>query len=89
MGKLGRGWSFSSNVEFEAKIVAKSFALSYEEEMTSGPFLIVDTDALRLFRIWVEISRTLVASCQPWQGMFVHNNTLHFLDLCCYDSRQF
>lgn len=44
-GKLWRGWSLSSNVDIEAKFEAKWFALSVEEDMTSGPIIIMDTVA--------------------------------------------
>lgn len=38
----------SSDVQLEAKIVAKSFALSDYDEMTPGLFIILGTDILDL-----------------------------------------
>lgn len=55
MGKSGRGWPLLSNVTLEAKIEMKSFALSHVDEMTSKSFVIMDTDALYLFGICLEI----------------------------------
>lgn len=54
-GMLEKGWPLSSNVEFKAKIEAISFALSNEEDMTSGPFIIMGTAALFPFIIWLMI----------------------------------
>lgn len=53
-GRSGMGWPLLSNVEFKAKIDAKSFALSDEDEITSGPFKLVGTDVLPLLSIWLE-----------------------------------
>jgi len=49
-GKSGRGWPRSSRVELEAKFEAKRFALSIEEERTSGPFIMVGIVAFPLLR---------------------------------------
>ena len=49
-GKSGRGWPRSSSVELEAKFEAKRLALSIEEEITSGPFIMVGIVALPLLR---------------------------------------
>ena len=38
--KSGSGWLESSSVEFVAKFLANSLALSEEEEITSGPLMI-------------------------------------------------
>lgn len=43
------------NVELEEKIEAKSVTLSDEEDMASGPFIIVDTAALPQLIIWLVI----------------------------------
>lgn len=40
---------------FSNELEAKCFALFDEDELTSGPFMIVDSDALPLLRIWLEI----------------------------------
>lgn len=58
-GKLRKGWSLSSNLEFEAKTEVKSFALHVEEDMTLGPFIIVGTTAMPLFIIWLVIFQNL------------------------------
>lgn len=42
------GWSLSSNLEFVAKFIAKSLALSNEDKITSGPFIIKGTESLSL-----------------------------------------
>lgn len=47
--KLGRGFPVSSKLE--TKIEAKNFALSVEEDVTSGPFIILETAALPPFII--------------------------------------
>lgn len=45
----GRGWTLSSNVDLEASIVAKKFALS--DKMTPGSFMTVGINTLpRLIR---------------------------------------
>lgn len=53
--KSGKQWFLSFNVELKVKLIAKNFVLSYEDEITSGPFMIVDADALPLFRILFKI----------------------------------
>lgn len=47
-------WPLSFNVEFKAKMDAKSFALSDEDEINSGPFKLVGTDVLPLLSICLE-----------------------------------
>lgn len=56
--KFGVGFPSSSNIELEAKIVVKSFALSDEHKINSGLFMIVDMDLLLLLRIWLENFQT-------------------------------
>lgn len=51
--KSGRGWIWSSRVEFEVKFVAKSLALSYEDDVISEVFIIVGTDDLPLLNLLV------------------------------------
>ena len=54
-GKSGRGWPCSSRVELAAKFAANNFAFSDEEEMTSGPFTIVEMEGFPLFKTFLEI----------------------------------
>lgn len=51
--KSGRGWIWSSRVEFEVKFIAKSLALSYEDDVISEVFIIVGTDDLPLLILLV------------------------------------
>lgn len=59
--KSGKGWSLSSNVELEEKFITRSLALSYEGEITRGPFMIVDPDTLPLLKnfLSLEVSNML------------------------------
>lgn len=70
----------SSNVDFEAKTEEKSFVLSYEDEMTLGSYIIlVDTDVLPLFRVWVVIfmnSRHPVCLLTHWTTLRLFYNSL-------------
>lgn len=50
-GKSGMGLPLSSKKELVENIFAKSFALSDEDEITSGYFMIVRTDALPILKI--------------------------------------
>ena len=54
-GKSGKGWLESSSVEFEAKIVANSLALSEDDEITSGPLMMVGIGDLPRFKILLVI----------------------------------
>lgn len=48
--------------------MAMSFAISDEDEMTLGPFIIVGTGVLPVFRIWLEIFLVI-----PGSILFVFN----------------
>lgn len=75
MGKE-RGCPISSNVELEAKIEAKLFASSNEEDMTPESFKIMGTDDLALFRIRADIlqkSRDPICLFSIWPGPLVHS----------------
>ena len=59
-GKSGKGWLESSSVELEAKIDANSFALSEDDEITSGPLMIVgigDFPRCRILLVILQNSR--------------------------------
>lgn len=43
MMEVGKGWLLSSIIKLEAKIKVKSFTLSDNDEMISGPFIVTDT----------------------------------------------
>lgn len=45
------GWLLSSNVDLEEKTVTKSVVLFDEDDLISGPFIILGTDSLSLSRI--------------------------------------
>ena len=57
-GKLGSGCPKSSSVEFVAKFMAKSFALSAEEVITSGPLMMVGMEVFPMFRTMFVIKKT-------------------------------
>lgn len=50
-GKSGKEWPVSSDVELEAKCHVKNLALSEENEIISGPFIIERTGGLLILRI--------------------------------------
>ena len=50
-GKSGRGWSQSSSVEFDAKLLANNLALSDDEVIISGPLMMVGIGGLPRLRI--------------------------------------
>lgn len=65
----------------QAKIEAKNFVLSVEEELTSGPFIKVGTAALLLFIIWLvtfQNSRDSIYWFSTLAGPLVQSYTLHF-----------
>lgn len=53
--EVRKGMVLSSNVELNADIVAKSFALSDKDEITTWLIIYSRTDALPRFRIWLKI----------------------------------
>lgn len=81
-GMSGRGWP--SYVELEPKIELKSYALSDKEEMTSEPFIIVDTGSCLCSKFGWCSSKTLriqFACFQPWLELLMHNYSLPFTEL--------
>lgn len=57
--KSGKRWPLSSSMELEATFIAKIFALSDTDEITSGPFMLEGTGNIPLLRILFEIFQNL------------------------------
>ena len=51
VGKSGKGWLESSSLELDANNAANSLALSEDDEITSGPLMMVGIGDLPSFKI--------------------------------------
>ena len=79
----GSGWLELYSVEFVAKFLAKSLALSEEEEITSGPLMIVGIgDLPRLRTLLVILQNSQGADPRSLLGWIPHSLIWHSEALC-------
>lgn len=75
------GGDFCYLTWLEVDIMAMSFPVFYEDEITPGPFLLVHTDILVLLEIWLKIFQNSRDPRRSHRGLFVYRSISHFLEL--------